>query len=217
MSARPLHTQSSGSNERPPLRVTGVVFDSVAGVPLAGAVVQLLLSSDRTRARTVIADSLGRFGFANVEPGTWMLGFLHPRTDSLPGGAPTHQLTLRDGMGTREVTLYVPTETRGDRMLLEHTTPIGRVRGLVQDSAGRPIANARVLDADEQELTRTSETGAFSLDALPAGDVDLQVRAVGFMPQRFRLALRPDETLLLDLELDRFAPLMATVTASARR
>jgi hypothetical protein len=201
----------------PATRLTGTVFDSTAHQPLAGALVQLLPAEDRTVARTVTSDSLGRFAFPDVAAGTWMLGFLHPRTDTIPGGAPTHLLTLRVGVDAREVTLFVPTDQRGEAELLAYRDPVGRVRGTVQDSVGRPVPSARVLDADERELARTTEAGTFMLEALPAGNQRLEVRAVGFAPQRFAFDVRPDETVLLDVELYGLAPVMATVTATARR
>lgn len=197
--------------------VTGVVFDSTASRPLAGALVQLLPAQDRSLARSVTSDSLGRFSFPDVAAGSWMLGFLHPRTDTIPGGAPTHLLTLRAGVVRREVTLFVPTEQRGDAELLAYREPVGRVRGTTQDSAGRAVANARILDASERELARTSESGDFAIEALPAGEQQLEVRAVGFTPQRFRFSVLPEQTVLLDVELDQLAPVMAAVTTTARR
>ncbi len=217
VAGRTLGAQSSTAASNADARVVGVVHDSTSGLPLAGALVQLLPANDRASVRTVESDSLGRFTFDAVTPGMWLLGFLHARADALPGGAPTHLLTVRAGTSAREVTLFVPTQPIGADVLLAYRDQTGRVRGTVQDTAGRPVANARVLAADERELARTSETGAFALEALPVGDNDLEVRAVGYMPQRFRFVVRPDEPLFLDVELDQFTPVMATVTATARR
>jgi hypothetical protein len=91
------------------------------------------------------------------------------------------------------------------------------VQGTVQDSAGAPIANARVVDGNTQELARTDTAGAFVLGALVAGRQELEVRAVGYQPQRFAVQVRPQETLIVDVDLDPLAPRMATVTATARR
>lgn len=215
--ARVVQAQDARSIVPPLVRITGVVFDSTAGRPLDGALVQLLLASDRTRARTVVADSLGRFSFVDVEAGTWMLGFLHPRTDTLPAGAPTSLLSLQAGEERREVVLFVPSEQGSASPLRSMREPVGRVRGFVIDSAGRPVANARVLVSSGREIARTSERGGFTVEDLPTGDQNLEVRAVGYRPQRFRLMITPGETLLVDVELDRFTPMMATMTASAQR
>jgi hypothetical protein len=147
----------------------------------------------------------------------WLLGFLHAQADALPGGAPTHLLTVRAGAGVRDVTLFVPKQPTGAAALLAYQDATGRVQGTVQDSAGAPIPNARVMDGNTQELARTDTAGAFVLGALVAGRQELEVRAVGYQPQRFAVQVRPQETLVVDVYLDPLAPRMSTVAATARR
>lgn len=55
--------------------VTGVVFDSVAAVPLAGAVVELIGTE-----YTTTAGEDGRYGLAELPVGEYSLTFSHPRT-----------------------------------------------------------------------------------------------------------------------------------------
>lgn len=64
--------------------VRGVVRDSLTGRPLGGASVQLL-PQDTPVATPLAADadSSGRYQFAGVAPGRYLLGFDHPRLDSL--------------------------------------------------------------------------------------------------------------------------------------
>jgi len=217
VAGRTLRAQESTAVPAAAARIVGVVHDSVAGVPLAGAIVQLLPANDRALVRTVVSDSLGRFSFDAVTPGMWLLGFLHARADTLAGGAPTHLLTVRAGAGVRDVTLFVPRQPTGAAALLAYQDETGRVQGTVQDSAGAPIPNARVLDGSTRELARTDTAGAFVLGALVAGRQELEVRAVGYAPQRFAVQVRPQETLIVDVDLDPLAPRMATVTATARR
>lgn len=217
LAAGPLGAQESTAVPVAEPRIVGVVHDSVAGVPLVGAIVQLLPANDRALVRSVESDSLGRFAFDAVAPGMWLLGFLHARADTLAGAAPTHLLTVRAGTGAREVTLFLPREPTGPAALLADRDAMGRVQGTVQDSAGAPIANARVLDGTTQELARTDAAGAFMLGALVAGQQELEVRAVGYAPQRFAVQVRPQETLIVDVDLDPLAPRMTTVTATARR
>jgi hypothetical protein len=212
-----LRAQSPSVAATTDARIVGVVHDSTSGLPLAGAIVQLLPANDLASVRTVESDSLGRFTFDSVAPGMWLLGFLHPRADALPGGAPTHLLTVRAGAGVRDVTLFVPRRPTGAAALLAYQDETGRVQGTVQDSAGAPIPNARVLDGNTRELARTDTSGAFVLGALMAGRQELEVRAVGYQPQRFAVQVRPQETLIVDVDLDPLAPRMATVTATARR
>jgi len=217
VAGRTLGAQSSTAASNAEARVAGVVHDSTSGLPLAGALVQLLPANDRASVRTVESDSLGRFTFDSVAPGMWLLGFLHARADALPGGAPTHLLTVRAGASVRDVTLLVPRQPTGAAALLAYQDESGRVQGTVQDSVGAPIPNARVLDGNTRELARTDTSGAFVLGALMAGRQELEVRAVGYQPQRFAVQVRPQETLIVDVDLDPLAPRMATVTATARR
>ena len=58
--------------------VHGAVYDSIAGRPLVGALVQLVAAdSGSTYGRTVVSDSLGAFRFADAPSGRFTLGFYH--------------------------------------------------------------------------------------------------------------------------------------------
>ena len=74
-----------------PARVQGVVFDSIANRPLAGAMVQLVELPPGHNAHTVITDSLGRFQMDSVRPGSYVAGFLHPLLDSIGIEAPDYR------------------------------------------------------------------------------------------------------------------------------
>src|SRR5213076_2454787 len=65
-------------------RLRGLVYDSVAALPLAGAHVEIVNANDRSRIlfRTT-SDSLGRFVLDSVARGRYIAGFIHPMLDSL--------------------------------------------------------------------------------------------------------------------------------------
>src|SRR3989338_4226029 len=75
---------SSPAGAMPGGSISGVVRDSIARGPLAGAWVQFVEASRQaTVARTVITDSLGRFAFDGVPNGRYTIGFFHSLLDSL--------------------------------------------------------------------------------------------------------------------------------------
>lgn len=96
----------------PDVTVGGVVWDSIAGVPLAGAVVQLIAADTWSHVgRTASSDSLGRFAFSDVQAGRYQLGFLHSRLDSLGLLPPLRELHV-DGPGPVHADLAIPSPAR---------------------------------------------------------------------------------------------------------
>lgn len=88
--------------------VTGIVHDSLANKPLAGAWVQLIVADERTdAARTVESDSSGRYTFSGVGEGRYTVGFFHPLLDSLGVEAPLRAITVTRGR-TTHADLAVP-------------------------------------------------------------------------------------------------------------
>ena len=82
----------------PGARVTGVVFDSIAMRPLTGAVVQLALvpaPGKIAAVRSFVTDTLGRFEFRSITPGTYLLGFQHVAVDSLGLHGPVQRIDVR--------------------------------------------------------------------------------------------------------------------------
>src|SRR3954463_10799766 len=76
--------QSAERSHRTGAIVSGVVRDSVARAPLAGATVQLVSADVGPRVGQVAtSDSLGHFVLRDVPDGRYLLGFFHPALDSL--------------------------------------------------------------------------------------------------------------------------------------
>jgi len=79
-------------------RLTGVVFDSTLGTPLAGATVTL-----EGFARAVRTDAQGRFVVDSLpDGGEARVRVSHPRLDSLGLGAPVRMVRIRRGQETTE-------------------------------------------------------------------------------------------------------------------
>lgn len=100
--------------------VSGVVFDSIAGRPLAGATVQLF---QRNRLweppLEASSDPDGRFRIVGAPDGRYVIGLRHPRLDSL---------------GLDDVTRAVDVSARPVRVDLALPGPIGLVRALCGDA-----------------------------------------------------------------------------------
>ncbi len=127
--------------------VTGTVYDSLSEGPLVGADVQLLRQGAPARVYDARTDSAGRFTIADVDGGTYVAGFFHPRIDSLGIEVPTQRITLAPA-GRAELQLATPsratllaavcpdTARREDATLL-----MGMVRSA---SSGAPLTGATV-------------------------------------------------------------------------
>jgi hypothetical protein len=177
--------------DAPPARVHGVVYDSVARAPLAGAVVQLMQlgpGPERAARRVARSDSAGVYGVDSVPPGPFAITFFHPKLDSLGIEAPVRR--GRTG-GPREQTidLAVPSPRTvvssacGRRAARDSS---GFVAGYVREPVrNRPLAHARVrvrwrelvIDARGARATAREETafagegGWFGLCGVPPGTV----------------------------------------------
>jgi hypothetical protein len=81
-----------GQGTPAPVRVQGVVYDSLRSTPLAGAVVSL--AGD---ARIIKADSRGRFVFDSVTPGARTFAAQHASLDSVGFSGISARVTVTDG------------------------------------------------------------------------------------------------------------------------
>ena len=107
VAAAPLGAQSTGA------RLRGIVFDSVAALPLIGARVELVSAEDRTHiAYAATSDSLGHFALPGVSRGHYIAGFLHPMLDSLGLALSQRWLDVTAESGDVRFDLAVPAPNR---------------------------------------------------------------------------------------------------------
>ena len=95
-----------------PSVIAGVIFDSTAMRPLAGATVQMVAKDDigRGNAFSATSDSSGHFRIADVPSGSYVITFFHQRLDELGLSAPLRSLEAR---GERpEIVLGIPSAGR---------------------------------------------------------------------------------------------------------
>lgn len=95
-------TQSSTKVPAPPVpaavtlaRISGIAFDSVAMKPLNGAIIQLVPANEPAKLRSATTDTRGSYAFDSVRVGTYLLGFVHPRLDSLGLEIPLMRVDVR--------------------------------------------------------------------------------------------------------------------------
>jgi Carboxypeptidase regulatory-like domain len=174
--------------------VTGTVYDSLAEGPLAGADVQLLRQGAPERVYDTRTDSAGRFSIADVDGGTYVVGFFHPRIDSLGIDLATQRITVSPA-GRAE--LYLATPSRATLLTAVCPDTLARedgtlLLGMVRSSvSGAPLSGATVsvqwsglafgdsggLSAVQQGvLTPVSPEGRFAVCNVPA-DAGVTLRA----------------------------------------
>jgi hypothetical protein len=175
-------------------RVTGTVYDSLIGGPLAGADVQLLRQGTPALVYNARTDSAGRFALDEVDGGTYQAGFFHPRLDSLGIELPTRQVTL-SAVGRSDIELATPSRLTVLASVCPDTTRAEDVTllvGVVRSSvSGAPIPRAVVsvqwsglaieaaggLSAVRQAVkTPELPDGRFAICNVPA-DVGVTLRA----------------------------------------
>src|SRR5512140_635656 len=151
--APPLNAQQPDSIARSGgATVLGVVRDSVARRPLAGAWVQLVAVGRETAARSSQSDSLGRFAFEGVPDGRYTLGFFHPLLDSLGVEPPLRAVQVK-GRRTVHADLAIPAPARLRTAICDpQSTPNAAsthgavLVGVVRDVRERmPVSRVRVV------------------------------------------------------------------------
>ena len=178
----------------PRVTVVGQVYDSVANRPLPEAVVQIVRTDAIQVARSVVADSRGRYRVDSIAPGEYFISFFHAALDSLAVQAPVRRVRL----GARDperVELGIPGPERIIAALCPRLPPFDSsavIVGEVRDAdTGTPIPNvgvmARWVDLvfsdrfrvePQQVRTTTGTTGAFALCGLPSnGDVAIRAQS----------------------------------------
>ncbi|MEO7964674.1 MAG: carboxypeptidase-like regulatory domain-containing protein [Gemmatimonadaceae bacterium] len=165
-------------------RVTGVVFDSIAMRPMAGAVVQLVLAIDRSDLTSATTSANGSFVFDSVPSGTWLIGFFHPSLDLLGIEGSLARIDIRE-TGTLHVALATPSgktiATRACKVDVSKDST-GLFLGHVRDARRRALEAPAHIRVQWNELTigkdgierrtpsveaLTTPTGAFAVCGVP--------------------------------------------------
>jgi hypothetical protein len=188
-----LFAQGGGRGAAPPrtplatpmAHIVGSAFDSVAMRPLDGALIQLVSASDPTQLKSATANARGAFTIDSVRVGTYLLGFLHPKLDSLGIEAPLLRVDVQTS-GEILAAVAIPSSNTLIARACGPTAASEAVTlftGTVRTANGAPLAApARVrtqwteisvgaTGIDRRTPSRvitTSATGAFAICGVPA-------------------------------------------------
>lgn len=129
--------------------VSGVVHDSLAHAPLAGAIVELVAADNPgSFALTAVSDSLGRFTLNDVPDGRHVIGFFHPVLDSIGLETPLREVYVDRGKPVR-ADLAIPSARRvraaicGNRSARDSSAVLV---GIVRDAGnGAPAGGVTVV------------------------------------------------------------------------
>lgn len=81
------------------------------------------------------------------------------------------------------------------------------LRGVVRDTAGRPLVGAMVTSVETRAASRTDLRGEYELRDLPAGSSSVDVAHIGYAAARFAVVTRAAATTTHDLRLQRVVAL----------
>ena len=153
--------------------VAGIVYDSIANAPLAGATVQVVAADDAARTWSARTDSAGAYRVTGLAPGRYYVGFHHPRLDVLGLREPVRLLEVGGGAPPAG-DLAIPSGTSLVNALCDPSPadPSGMVLGRVRDAgAGTALAGAEVVVMWVE--TRIDDTGRQAVrrqQAVPVGE-----------------------------------------------
>lgn len=167
--------------------ISGTVFDSLRGVPLAGA--RVFLSGTSLAA---VTGPDGSYAIDSIPAGRYVVSVLAPRLDSLLLDPPAREVAL-NGTGSEQIELAVPTARTLSARLCGESMPDAAsiVLGFVRDTGDTKASGARVraewttIASQTAALPRAapavvestaSSRGRYALCGIPAG-VRFTVRA----------------------------------------
>ncbi len=144
----PVAAQQTRDSAATSIAISGTVYDSLSGRPLAEARVQLAASDLRGSVSTARTDSGGNFLFGGVQPGEYLVGFTHPFLDSLGLDVPPLKLKV-GGTTPLRLSLAIPTALAVRAQICPATQPAdssGLVLGFLRDAdSGLHLDSGRVV------------------------------------------------------------------------
>jgi hypothetical protein len=110
-------------------------------------------------------------------------------------------VTLSVGRAERVVLRLAPSPDLPEGASVSVWRGPSRLRGMVRNPVGAPMAGVRVQVVGTGRTTMTNEQGTWALDSLPEGTQVLEVRAIGYEPMRPIVHLRGETPLDADITM----------------
>lgn len=156
--------------------IQGIVYDSVAARPLAGASVQLAVRDDARAPRIVLSDSAGRYRLTGVPSGRYVVGFYHEALTALGLDAVTRPIKLAgDTVATVDLAIPSSAMVRALRCGKSDDYAQGMLVGFVRDAENRaPIAGTKAivhwrafaLDSANYRVVKEQTTATITADGM---------------------------------------------------
>lgn len=203
--------------------VIGNVFDAMTDEPASGARVMLVwvdyelgdkISAKVPRQRITETSADGSFRICGL-PEELAANLIVQR-----GRSESPEIGLNLSPYLAVATVFIP---RGDSVTrdtsVQRLPATGQVTltGRVLNTAGAPLANARVSIDETDAVAISGDDGRFRLTELPAGTRILTVRAIGFEPVETAVPLRARAPGDLTVRMKRFSFSLDTVRITALR
>ncbi|AMW06167.1 hypothetical protein GEMMAAP_18010 [Gemmatimonas phototrophica] len=199
--------------------VTGDVRDATQRRPVAGAMVRaswpewVFANKKMGRedaVREARADSTGQFVLCHVPQNSIVTALAYLGADTtgvIELSVPTAEYVVADFVLDRTATGAPTRERRG----------AGTVRGVVTTPNGQPLVNAVARVLGSGSPARSDSAGRFRVADAVAGTQTLEVRSVGFEPQRIPVVLRAGEVANVAIALASSGTRIDTVRVTAGR
>ena len=207
--------------------VVGDVRDAAARWPLVGATVRVTwpewVFAKKAMAREDVArvsrtDSTGQFVLCRVPQGTTVTALAYAGADTtgvIELTVPTADYVVADFVIDRTVGGLVSPVAGASGATGKRGR--GAVRGVVTTPDGKPFPNAVARVLGSGSSVRSDSAGVFRVIDAVAGTQTVEIRAVGFEPQRRSVVLRPDDALDLAFTITKSSVLLDTIRVIAGR
>jgi protocatechuate 3,4-dioxygenase beta subunit len=210
--------------------IVGEVRDADTGSPIAGATVvadwvdfvlekrEFRIEPQRAAGRSALSGSFALCGVPGGGDVAMRATWNGRASGRLEVPLASRSIVRRDftlGEGTTFLTI-AGEPVRGQTRMDTLWRGPARLNGTVLNEAGQPIAHAIVELWGTGLTSRTDASGRFELASLPVGTHALEVRRIGFAPQRLPVHLASQAPTSVSVQLDKPVRLLDAVRVSAR-